>query len=204
MTPEEDGAGAPWDDTTWAIWAVGLVEPLIDPDDRLATMAAMRAQAKAHPLRAVTLLAGALTDLLDSLPDDDPWRHLDPATFGTYRDGLDLVPSEAVVIAEDIGLAALARPLGHGGARVMSEAQHGWENAEDAANELVDPVRTLKRAVAWAAWRRRVYVGEDSYPVLVVFSWLPRAALIAAGREIDDDLARAEMRASAKIVDDLV
>ena len=58
--------------------------------------------------------------------------------------------------------------------------------------------------MAWAAWRRRVYVGEDSYPVLVVFSWLPRAALIAAGREIDDDLARAEMRASAKIVDDLV
>ena len=148
----------------------------------------MRAQAKAHPLRAVTLLAGALTDLLDSLPDDDPWRHLDPATFGTYRDGLDLVPSEAVVIAEDIGLAALARPLRHGGARVMSEAQHGWENAAHAANELEDPVRTLTRAVAWAAWRRRVYVGEDSYPVLAVLSSLALGlvywkltSLVAAG-----------------------
>src|SRR5690606_31520646 len=94
MAAAAAGASA-WDDTTWAAWGVGLVEPLLDPHDRVATLEAMSAQASQHRLRAVTLLAGTLTDLLDSLPDDDPWRHADPAVFGTYRDGLDLVPTEA-------------------------------------------------------------------------------------------------------------
>lgn len=203
MSPHEGGPAA-WDDTTWAAWAVGLVEPLVDPYDRVATLEAMRDQARGHRLRAVTLLAGTLTDLLDSLPEHDPWRHVDPATFGTYRDGLDLVPTEATEIREDIGLAALARPLGRDGARLMSEAEHGWENAAHAASAQEDPVTALTRAVAWASWRRRVYLGDDSYPVLVLFSWLRRAALVEAGREIDDDPARQQMRASAKIVDDLV
>jgi hypothetical protein len=73
-----------------------------------------------------------------------------------------------------------------------------------AASTLEDPVTALTRAVAWTSWRRRVYLGDDSYPVLVLFSWLHRAALVAAGGEIDDDPARQQMRASAKIVDDLV
>ncbi|MDF2846646.1 MAG: hypothetical protein K0R97_628 [Oerskovia sp.] len=195
---------APWDDTTWAAWAVGLVEPLIDPYDRVADLEAMREQARGHRLRAVTLLAGTLTDLLDSLPEEDPWRHVDPATFGTYRDGLDLVPTEATEIREDIGLAALARPLGREGAQIMSDAEHGWENAAHRANELDDPVPVLARVVSWASWRRRVYVGEDTYPVLVVFSWLRRAALVAAGQQIDDAESHERTRASARIVDDLV
>lgn len=194
----------PWDDTTWAAWAVGLVEPLIDPYDRVADLEAMQAQAQGHRLRAVTLLAGTLTDLLDSLPDGDPWRHVDASTFGTYRDGLDLVPTEATEIREDIGLAALARPLGRDGARLMSDAEHGWENVAHRANELAEPVPALARAVAWASWRRRVYVGEDTYPVLVAFSWLRRAALVASGLQIDDAESHERTRASAKIVDDLV
>ena len=194
----------PWDDTTWAAWAVGLVEPLIDPYDRVADLEAMQAQAREHRLRAVTLLAGTLTDLLDSLPDGDSWRHVDPSRFGTYRDGLDLVPTEATEIREDIGLAALARPLGGDGARLMSDAVHGWENAAHRANELADPVPALTRAVAWASWRRRAYIGEDTYPVLVLFSWLRRAALVAAGLQIDDAVSHEMTRASAKIVDDLV
>ncbi|RXR23626.1 hypothetical protein EQW78_12970 [Oerskovia turbata] len=195
---------APWDDTTWAAWAVGLVEPLIDPYDRVADLEAMREQARGQRLRAVTLLAGTLTDLLDSLPDEDPWRHVNPATFGTYRDGLDLVPTEATEIREDIGLAALARPLGREGAKLMSDAQHGWENVAHRASELDDPVPVLARVVSWASWRRRVYVGEDTYPVLVVFSWLRRAALVAAGRQIDDAESHERTRTSARIVDDLV
>jgi hypothetical protein len=194
---------APWDDTTWAAWAVGLVEPLIDPYDRVADLESMRAQARSHRLRAVTLLAGTLTDLLDSLPDADPWRHVDAGRFGTYRDGLDLVPTEATEIREDIGLAALARPLGRDGAQLMSDSEHGWENVAHRANELDDPVPPLARAVAWASWRRRVYVGEDTYPVLAVFSWLRRAALVAAGRQVDDADSHERTRLSAKIVDDL-
>jgi hypothetical protein len=203
VTPGPADDAPPWDDTTWAAWAVGLVEPLVDPFDRVTTLEAMRAQAQGHPLRAVTLLAGTLTDLLDSLPEHDPWRHVDPGTFGTYRDGLDLVPTEAMEIREDIGLAALARPLGRDGARLVHEAEHGWENAAHAAISMTDPVPALTRAVAWASWRRRAYVGEDSYPVLVLFSWLRRAALVAAGHEIDDEPAHEEMRETAKIVDDL-
>lgn len=204
MNPHDGATPVLWDDTTWAAWGVGLVEPLIDPYDRVATLEAMRTQASWHPLQAVTLLAGALTDLVDSLPDDDPWRHVDPSTFGTYRDGLDLVPTEATEIREDLGLAALARPLGRDGAQLLSDAEHGWENVAHGANELDDPVPALTRAVAWVCWRRRVYVGEDTYPVLVVFSWLRRAALVAAGQQIDDASTHDRTRASAKIVDDLV
>lgn len=202
MAAAAAGASA-WDDTTWAAWGVGLVEPLLDPHDRVATLDAMTAQAGHHRLRAVTLLAGTLTDLLDSLPDADPWRRADPSVFGTYRDGLDLVPTEATELTEDIGLAALARPLGRAGARLVGESAHGWENVAHAANELDDPVPALTRAIAWAAWRRRAYLGDDSYPVLVVFAWLRRAALVASGGELDDDAAHERMRESARIVDDV-
>ena len=203
MTGGPDDGTRSWDDTTWAAWAVGLVEPLVDPYERVTTLEAMRAQASGDRLRAVTLLAGTLADVLDSLPENDAWRHVDPDTFGTYRDGLDLVPTEATEIREDIGLAALARPLGREGAVLVHEAEHGWENVAHAASVLDDPVPPLTRAIAWASWRRRAYVGEDSYPVLVLFSWLRRAALVAAGREIDDDQVRDEMRETARIVDDL-
>ncbi|MCA5895111.1 hypothetical protein LEP48_17410 [Isoptericola sp. NEAU-Y5] len=204
MSQPGDGATSVWDDATWAAWGVGLVEPLLDPYDRVADLEAMRLQARSERLRAVTLLAGTLTDLLDSLPDQDPWRHLDPETFGSYRDGLDLVPTEATEIREDIGLAALARPLGRDAARLMRACVHGWESAAHDASGFEDPVPLLVRAVTWATWRRRAYLGEDNYPVLVVFSWLRRAALIAGGGELDDDQAHQQMRASAKIVDDVV
>ncbi len=204
MRERDEAAHSMWDDTTWAAWGVGLVEPLLDPYDRVADLEAMRLEARGERLRAVTLLAGTLTDILDSLPDQDPWRHVDPKTFGTYRDGLDLIPTEATEIREDIGLAALARPLDRDAVRLVCSAAHGWESVAHDANEFEEPVIPLTRAVAWACWRRRAYLGEDNYPVLVLFSWLRRAALIAGGGALDDELAHQQMRAAAKIVDDVV
>ena len=59
MTPEEDGAGAPWDATAWALWAGGLVEPRRGPDARLAAGDAV-GSAETHGARATALDAHAL------------------------------------------------------------------------------------------------------------------------------------------------
>lgn len=195
--------GGQWDDAVWAEWAVGLTEPGIDPEDRLATLRAMEEQARANRSRALILLSGALTDILDSLPDTDPWRSVDPERFGTWRDGTDLVPKGDAEVREDVGLAALARPLGREAAELMAQTRHGWEAVARAAQLLDEPVRPLTRAITWATWRRRAYEGGDHWPVMAVFLWIRLSQRAAAGEAVSADRTREWSTSRAKLSDDL-
>ena len=99
-------------------WATGLTEPLLSTAARVAADDAMRERAGRHPRWAAVLFAGALADVLTTLPPDDPWRRLSarigelrvgspprddlgtgawrrgapggPRRFGTWRDAADL------------------------------------------------------------------------------------------------------------------
>lgn len=195
----------PWDSAAWAEWAVGLYEPGIDPYDRIATLESMRAQARTHKDRAVTILGGALADIVDSLPDGDTWRRSVTAKqFGTWQDGADLMPRQVGNIREDIGLAALARPLEKEAVQLLRAATKGWKATVKAAEQLEEPVEPLTRALTWATWRRRAYQGQDEWPVLAVFMWINLAKGLEAGVSPDDDFQRAEQKRAAKLPDDLI
>jgi hypothetical protein len=192
-----------WNDRDWAAWAIGLVEPLIGPCDRTATVQAMHAQAGAHPVRASVLLAGVLCDLAASLPPSDPWQAVDPNRFGTWRDGTDLVDVDVATIREDIGLAALARDLEPDAVRLLAGTSDGWSKLAPVVAALPDPVGSSTRAIAWLAWRRRAYLGAgETYPVLAAFLWLRRAEAAAAGRTVTDDEHYLDVRETARIPDE--
>src|SRR5690606_17158254 len=112
-------------------------------------------------------------DLIDSLPAADPWRHPDPDTFGTWRDGTDLMPPQVANVREDIGLAALARPLSPEAVQVITRASAGWSDLADHLETLDDLVVPATRAISRLAWRRTAYLGPgDFFPALSVFTWI--------------------------------
>lgn len=191
-----------WDDSDWSAWAVGLIEPLIDPVDRVTVLERMRAQYVNNTTRATTLMAGVLADLLDSLPEGDMWRNVNPATFGNWHDGTDLVDIDTPHIRDDIGLAALARPLDRDAARMVAAAASGAESVARVLDTAADPVTSFTHAASWLTWRRRAYLGHgEPYPLILVFSWLPRARRAADGEPVTETLEQRRVRAQARITD---
>src|SRR5690606_16210734 len=135
----------------------------------------------------------------------DTWRRaVNVKRFGTWRDGTDLMPAQVGNIREDIGLAALARPLEPDAVKLMRAATKGWRAVVEAAGALDEPVEPLTRAISWATWRRRAYQGQDEWPVLAVFMWINLAKGLEEGRSPDDDFQRAEQKRIAKLPDDLI
>lgn len=200
--PHQQHPSPEWNDTAWAEWGVGLVDPIIDPRDRILTLEDMHAQAATHPRRAAVLLAGVTCDLIDSLPAADPWRHPDPDAFGTWHDGTDLMPPQVVNVREDIGLVALARPLSPEAVQVITRASAGWSDLADHLETLDDLVAPATRAISRLAWRRNAYLGPgDFFPALSVFTWINIARDVIAGVPPADELTRARNVHTARIPD---
>ncbi len=192
-----------WDDGDWMAWAVGLIEPLIDPGDRVAVAGRIRAQFASHTARATIVMAGVLADVADSLPADDRWRAADATTgFGTWRDGTDLIDVDTVRIREDLGLAALARPLDTDAVGLVVAAFQGFDAVTTVIGSLADPVGPFMRAASWLVWRRRAYLGDgEPLPLLSVSVWLRQAQRAAAGAPLEETPEHRQLREMARIVD---
>lgn len=219
-----------WDDQDIAAWVACLGESLVRPE--LATQIARQARTTldTDPARGRLWLAGVIGDLVASLPQPDPWRHLSarvpvaggtdivllgtatpPAglgaasaagEFGTWRDGVDLVPPAHANLLVDSGLIALAEPLEPASAALLalcgSDFRTGARALEELATGGPGAFDIAAPALRWAAWRRRVYTGpEDTYPMTTGFMWLNFAARLAAGEGFDDTQWQADRESGA-------
>ncbi|NCD18813.1 MAG: hypothetical protein EOL89_02340 [Actinobacteria bacterium] len=191
-----------WSDGEWTAWAVGLIEPLIDPVDRVTVVSKMRAQYAHNQDRATTLMAGVLADLFDSLPEEDTWRAANPVTFGSWRDGTDLVDVDGQQVREDIGLAALARPLDRDAVLMVCAAADGADAVASIIGDADDPVASFTHAASWVTWRRRAYLGHgEPYPLILMHIWLVWAARVAAGEPPVETPEHRRIRREARITD---
>lgn len=123
---------------------------------------------------AAAFLGGLVSDLVGSLPQQDPWRQLsgrvgqctcgaappgqdgavraDGAPFGTVADALDRMPALFRNPEDDPQLAALASPIGSAGAAVVAAAGTGWECARDMLLAVRDRMPPAD-VVALDSWR---------------------------------------------------
>ena len=117
-------------------------------------------------------------------------------SFGTWRDGTDLVELVWGSPELDPGLVPLADGLSPRGARVLVASLAGWRCAWVEAKHLVEaagklqPVHDLADALRWACWRRRAYgipPAEDVWPYESAHNWARRAfELLEDGTEPDE------------------
>lgn len=225
-----------WDDQDVAAWVTSMGESLTDPRLALEIAGRARESFAADADRGRIWGAGVVSDVISTLPSVDPWRNLSarvrveggadlvllgaapppPQTgatspsgspFGTWQDGVDLVPPAHRNLLVDIGLIALAEPLAPQAAAFMALAASDWRSGVRALEELGagggEVFDVVLPALRWAAWRRRVYTGpEDSYLMTTGFEWLSRASLITSGDPVDDS-SWAEERDAEVLGDEL-
>lgn len=136
-------------------WAVSQHEPLVPPEHRVLLESLMVTFASRRPEALCWWAAGVLTDVMATLPEPDPWRHM-PArvadltfgvgppnttgallagrAFGTALDAGDLVRPQGSDLLADVALAALATPLSPAGAALLAVAGRGsWTDTITAS-----------------------------------------------------------------------
>lgn len=149
-----------WDEESLAAWVVTLSTPLIDPETMAGIAQLARQSCGADSVQAATFLAGACADVLFTLPEADPWRHLSarvvspgstdmvraapapvPETtgaasargaFGTWRDGADLFAPAHQNLLVDPYLAPLATALPPASAAALAFAGASYSEGAQA------------------------------------------------------------------------
>lgn len=142
-------------------WGLTLTEPLMSLRARNRAADRMAQLHVRHPQDTLLFYAGVCADMIGTLPDNDPWRHLsgrfgdhttgpnppdvdgvvgpDGKPFGTWHDAADLSPLLYATPADDPGLAALVDDdLTPAAGAVLAAAGGGWESAYDMARGIAD------------------------------------------------------------------
>ncbi|PWJ25682.1 hypothetical protein ATK17_1818 [Branchiibius hedensis] len=131
MVAGEPGFDAPVD--VAVRWILTMSDPLIPPGYRERMDAQMSAQISVQPQWGSFFLGGAISDLIHTLPSEDPWRSIsarfgdhaigdkapgfdgavtdDGAPFGTYLNALDVSGQVMAYPEIDPGLIAFAQDL---------------------------------------------------------------------------------------------
>ncbi|MCY1157497.1 MAG: hypothetical protein MOP51_518 [Citricoccus sp.] len=193
-------------------WTISRCEPLVSDEYRASASDELRRISSTDPQWFRLWASGVLTDLVETLDPEDPWRNTgdqegavvlpDGSPFGDWRNATDLlpVPSEADP-SLDVGLAALAQPLSPASSRVWLAAQSG----RDAVLEALDGIdvggaySVAVPAIEWAMFRRRLFMGqEDAYIPQVCTAWTARAEHIARSEPWDESGA-ARLRAGSRV-----
>ncbi|GEL47775.1 hypothetical protein CHO01_28910 [Cellulomonas hominis] len=196
-----------------AAWAAALCEPLISTRRRADLDAAMRQRATESPRWAVIFFAGMVSDQIQTLPAEDPWRHLSARAgdltrcdvprppdstgavsggdvFGQPSQGEDLVDLSPGDPGAEVTSAALADGLEPPAAAVLAFAADGWRAAAGALEEVLAQGHEVFEigadALRWAVWRRRAYVGaDDDLTMLSAMQWAWRAQALSEGGALD-------------------
>lgn len=135
--------------------------------------------------------AGSCSELLATLPAEDPWRS--PwQSWGLWRDATDLIPDSGQDVAADPQLAALVRGISRDAREFYVQASVGQPSAaaylsrarltapspaEAAAALFAIGDETLR----WILHRRRTYLGTDDFFQHSLLDWIRRAGLLSLG-----------------------
>lgn len=208
------------EDVWIARYIVSLCEPLIRLDSRIEIEQCLTAIASCTPHRVAAWGAGFLSDLVQSLDPDDPWRKLTVSTngatnlsghpFGSVLDATDVLRFTADDIGSDLGLAALEKPLEAESAALVALAGRGWRptylwmSTYLIGEAVLDNLQAdrfwhaLDRALRWTIHRRKVILGSDDpfIPVCGV-QWLSRSSKIMKGEEWNEALAARTLQQAA-------
>ena len=201
-------------------WLAGLFDGLVSPDSRVANECQLLLQVRARPLLFAAFVSGVVSDLLRSLPAEDPWRHttLVQGTvlsvrgdlFGTRVDATDLIVPSHPDFSSDSRLAALDSPLSKSAALVIHLCAQSWSTARETLTESIRGGLTAEElysdgcaAIRWAMHRRRTYTGaEDPYSSVVSSAWVRRARSVEKGQPWDE-ARRARLAMQEKVPDGL-
>lgn len=185
-------------------WVACAFSSLVDLETRMSTERALFMQVCLRPYTFTAFVAGVVTDLLHSLPAEDPWRHTEKvdgivqsvrgAPFGTHIDALDLLTRANQDLRSDPGLVALATPLSEWAALVIHLCAQSRSDAFEKLNTYVRHGMAIDKvfadacaAIRWAIHRREVYVGaDDAYSSVVVNAWVRRARNVEKGLPWDE------------------
>lgn len=148
-----------------ARWAITMTEPLIATQRRIELDDAMRMVCMTHPEWATNFFGGVIANLIRSLENGDPFRHLaarlacregedlvrgaaelTPETtgavapsgspFGTHDDCVDLTGPVHGLLDQDPALAAVETPLSTISAAVLAICADGWQAGRDALDAV--------------------------------------------------------------------
>lgn len=193
-------------------WTIGRCEPLVADDYRASASEELRRISSTDPQWFCLWASGVLTDLVETLDPEDPWRNTrdedgvvvlpDGSPFGHWRNATDLLsmPAEADPTL-DVGLAALAVPLSPAAARVWLAAQSGRDDvfAVLSGIDVGGAYPVAVPAIEWAMFRRRLFMGqEDAYIPQVCTAWTARAEHIVRAEPWDESGA-ARLRAGSRV-----
>lgn len=199
-------------------WAAGLFNCLLTVEARTENEQELLAQVRARPIMFTAFVAGVVSDLLHSLPVEDPWRHTEEVDgiirsvsgnpFGTWADALDLHTRAHPDLRSDPVLAALVPPLSESAALVVHLCSQGRSAAFDQLSTAARHGMTVEKifadgcaAIRWAIYRRGEYVGaDDPYSPIVTRAWVRRAHSIDKGLPWDE-ARRARQAMQQKVAD---
>lgn len=195
-------------------WAITLMEPLLSPRILSERLTAMDGLIQSRPDWARVFFAGAISNITQTLPSDDPWRRASArlgstvvgrsppedtgATaesgdrFGTWHDFEDVTPMTFGAVEDDPQLAAAEVPLDGSAAAIMVISFGGWRELHSALVREADFVAHLhwdcRDALRWALLRRRSYglPPDDDWVWQSCFSWAIRASNLIKGEPADD------------------
>lgn len=138
-----------------ASWALTMMRPLIHPRRRALFEGHMAEAFDTAPVFCQTYVAGVLTCIVATLPNNDPWRHISARAgdlvagqqpppsdgvirddkarrFGTWRDATDVIIPVFAEPESDPSLAELVVPLSPEGGLLMAAAGRGdWRATRD-------------------------------------------------------------------------
>lgn len=153
VMPERTETTRPAPSDAATAWSMTLVEPLLPDRLRFELDEQMAFVSRRRPSWSAAFFGGTLASIVQTLPPNDPWRHLDARVgnitvgdnppeitgarhtvgartgegFGIWRDGLDIVPLVFEDPVRDVALAALSQPLSSTSAALIALSGQGWE-----------------------------------------------------------------------------
>ena len=208
------------EEIAYARWLASLFDGLVSPESRVANECQLLLQVRARPLMFATFVSGVVSDLLRSLPAEDPWRHTTLVQgavlsvrgdlFGTRVDATDLIVPSHPDFSSDSSLAALDSPLSKSAALVIHLCARNWSAARETLIESIVGGLTAEElypngsaAIRWVMHRRRTYTGaDDPYSSVVTSAWIRRAHCVEEGQPWDE-ARRARLAVQGKVPDGL-
>lgn len=196
-------SGVPWSDDQWLSavrWAASLVEPLITEHRRSIYNQTFREAAELHPGWARLFFAGVVSDIMATLPDNDPWRDariqdgvplVDGRRFGTLRDHTDLIPQISPDPTIDVALSAVLDDLDERAASLIVVALQGRDGAVEYLNGIDDSELFFvgTEAIRIAVFRRRCLMGPlDSFAVDTCWWWGEQGFRLDVGETFPEQL----------------
>lgn len=207
-------------DSGWvARWMVALCEPLLETEARIQIEEQMVELVTRNPHWFAAWFSGFLSQLIQSLDPEDPWRNLsvadgqtvhpDKSPFGTWVDASDIVHVSVEDIRADLGLAALEKPAGETASQLLAVASKGWDatlawcEANLVTSATLSPAegaaffKAAATAIRWAIHRRRLFYGlEDPFVQVSGVAWIQRADKMISGEAWDEARAARHLEAN--------